>query len=153
MGNLLQAVIPAALTFVVAYQGGLTRTSRLRSIIRANLELVDKLPADNPSRAKLTAHIEELADLLILRQHRRFKPITLGPWFGVNVTLLGIMAMAICGSLLGAIGAWEAASEPTTREELWQSATMEVFFAVFFAGFAVRSWRQRKREHPQPAQA
>jgi hypothetical protein len=150
MGNLLPTVIPAVLAFVVAYQGGLTRTSRLRSIIRANLELLDKLPGDHPSRAKLATHIEELADLLVLRQHRRYKPTTLGPWFGVNVTLLVIMAMAIVGSLLGVSGVWESASEPSTPEELWQTAIMALIFAVFFAGFAVRSWRQRKREQPQP---
>jgi hypothetical protein len=36
MSNLLQTVVPAAVTFLVGYQGALTRTSRLRKSIRAD---------------------------------------------------------------------------------------------------------------------
>jgi hypothetical protein len=54
MSNLLQTVIPAAATFLVGYQGGLTPTSRLRKSIRADMEMLDALRratrAEPPSR-------------------------------------------------------------------------------------------------------
>jgi hypothetical protein len=40
MRELLQTVLPAVLAALVAYQGGLTRTTRLRSMIRANVDLL-----------------------------------------------------------------------------------------------------------------
>ena len=40
MTNLLQTVIPAAVTFLVGYQGALTRTSRLRKSIRADMDML-----------------------------------------------------------------------------------------------------------------
>ena len=51
MSNLLQTVIPAAVTFLVGYQGALTRTSRLRKSIRADMEMLDALSEGHPSRA------------------------------------------------------------------------------------------------------
>jgi hypothetical protein len=150
MGSLLQAVIPAAVGLLL-YQGGLTRTSRLRSTIRANMDMLEKLPADHPSRAALTAHIEELVDTLVRRQRGRFQPSTLGPWFGVNVTLAVMMALAISFSALAASGVWEA-DEPT-RNEQWQNTIAYGVFAVAFAFFAVKTWRRQQREQPQPGQA
>lgn len=73
MSSLLQTVIPAVLGFIVAYQGGLTRTSRLNSTIRSNVDLLDKLPADSPRRAVLAVHNDELVDTLI-RRLRGFLP-------------------------------------------------------------------------------
>lgn len=74
MGNLLQTVIPAAVTFLVGYQGALTRTSRLRKSIRADMDLLDALPDGHPSRATLTTHVEELVDTLV-----RVKPGSSSP--------------------------------------------------------------------------
>jgi hypothetical protein len=51
MSNLLQTVIPAAVTFLGGWQGALTRTSRLRKSIRADMEMLDALPEGHPSRA------------------------------------------------------------------------------------------------------
>ena len=51
-----QTVIPAAVTFLLGYQGALTRTSRLRKSIRADLDMLDALPDDHPSREALTRH-------------------------------------------------------------------------------------------------
>jgi hypothetical protein len=75
MSNLLQTVIPAAVTFLVGYQGALTRTSRLRKSIRAEMEMLDALPDGHPSRATLTTHVEELIDTLVRREARQFEPI------------------------------------------------------------------------------
>jgi hypothetical protein len=51
MSNLLQTVIPAAVTFLDGYQGALTRTSRLRKSIRADMDMLHALPDGHPSRA------------------------------------------------------------------------------------------------------
>jgi hypothetical protein len=67
MSNLLQTVIPAAATFLVGYQGALTRTSRLRKSIRADMDLLGALPDGHPNRATLTTHVEELIDTLVRR--------------------------------------------------------------------------------------
>jgi hypothetical protein len=53
MSKFLQTVIPAALTALVAGQAAITRTIRLRRLIRANVDLLGTLPADHPSRATL----------------------------------------------------------------------------------------------------
>jgi hypothetical protein len=152
MGSLLQTVIPAALAFIVAYQGGLTRTSRLSSIIRANIDLLDKLPADHPSRATLEAHNGELVEMLVLRQRRRFEPFTrAGVSFGANVTLAGLMVTVVCGMALQAAGVWH--SDPLTRGELWGGTGFYGALALCFAGFAFRAWRQQQREQPRPSQA
>jgi hypothetical protein len=62
MSNLLQTVIPAAVTFLVGYQGALTRTSRLGKSVRADMDMLDAFPDGHPSRATLTAHVEELIE-------------------------------------------------------------------------------------------
>jgi hypothetical protein len=151
MGNLLQTVIPATLAFVVAYQGGLTRTSRLGSIIRANIELLDRLPADHPSRAALEAHNGELVEMLVRRQRRRFEPFTrAGVSFGANITLAVLMVVAVCGMALQAAGVWHS-SGSLTRGELWGGASFYGALGICFAGFAFKAWRQQQREHPSRA--
>ena len=72
MSNFWQAVIPAALTDLVAGRVAVTRTGRLRKDIHENLGLLRKLPADHPNRATLEAHNAELPGLLVRRQQRRF---------------------------------------------------------------------------------
>ena len=69
MTNLLQTVIPAAVTFLVGYQGALTRTSRLRKSIRADMDMLDALPEGHPSRATLTTPVTSAA----------VQPLTLRP--------------------------------------------------------------------------
>jgi hypothetical protein len=61
MSNLLQTVIPAAVTFLVGYQGALTRTSRLCKSIRADMDMLDALPEGHPSRATLTTPVTSAA--------------------------------------------------------------------------------------------
>jgi hypothetical protein len=152
MSNLLQTVIPAVLAFVVAYQGGLTRTSRLRSIIRANVQLLDSLPADHPSRATLTAHIEELVGTLVRRQRRRFEPITpAGASFGANVVGTLLMLLVVFAWALQMAGVWvpDPDPEPTARADQWIAMAFYVFLALCFAGFAFKAWRRQQREHPE----
>ena len=69
MSSFWQAVIPAALTALVAGRVAVTRTGRLRKDIHENLGLLGKLPAEHPNRATLEAHNGELLGLLVRRQH------------------------------------------------------------------------------------
>ena len=157
MSSFLQTVIPAALAFVVAYQGGLTRTSRLRSIISANVELLGKLPADDPSRATLTAHTGELVETLVRRQRRHFEPMTrAGVSFGANAALTLVMLLLIFAYALQMAGVWKPDPEPVARADQWIAMAFYVFLALCCAGFALRAWRRQQREHPeapQPGQA
>jgi hypothetical protein len=96
MSDLLQTVIPAAVTFLVGYQGALTRTSRLRKSIRADMDMLDALPEGHPSRAALTAPVEELNDTLVRREARQFEPlIPAGTSFGVHAALTVVMVLAV----------------------------------------------------------
>jgi hypothetical protein len=150
MGNLMQAIIPAVLAFVVAYQGGLTRTSRLHSMIRNNLDLLGKLPADSPSRVKLTAHNDELVDTLIRRQRRRFEPITRAGWsFGANTAGVVVAVLGVMVAGLELAGLWHPNPEPQSQGD---GLFMVAFYAALglcFAGFAFGAWRRQQREHPK----
>jgi hypothetical protein len=153
MNALLATVIPAALTFLVGYQGGLTRTSRLRSMIGANLDLLDRFPADHPNRATLEAHNGKLVDMLVRRQWRQFEPFTrAGVAFGANATLAILMVGVVAGMILQATGVWHASDEPMTRGESWAGAGFYGAVGLCFAWFAFRAWRRQRREHP-PAPA
>jgi hypothetical protein len=152
MGSLLQTVIPAALAFLVAYQGGVTRTSRLRSIIRANVELLGSLPADHPSRTTLTAHIEELVDTLVRRERRRFEPITpAGSSFGACVTITMVALLGIILMAAEATGVY--VPEPPTRGDRWWGMAFYAVLAVCFAGFALKAQRREHPKRPRPRQA
>jgi hypothetical protein len=48
-------------------------TSRIRSVVRANAELLEKLPMDGDSRSILTKHIEYLTRRLVEIESRRFR--------------------------------------------------------------------------------
>jgi hypothetical protein len=154
MNTLLATVIPAVLTFLVGYQGGLTRTSRLRSMIGANLDLLDRLPAEHPNRVTLEAHNGKLIAMLIRRQWRQFEPFTrAGVSFGANATLTVLMAGVTTGMVLQAIGVWRAGGgDPMTRGESWGAAAFYGVVGLCFAWFAFRAWRRQRREHPPPAQ-
>jgi hypothetical protein len=154
MNALLATVIPAVLTFLVGYQGGLTRTSRLRSMIGANLDLLDRLPADHPNRAILEAHNGKLIDMLVRRQWRQFEPFTrAGVSFGANATLTVLMVGIVTGMILQATGIWHTDGDPLTRGEAWVAAAFYGAVGLCFAGFAFRAWRRQRREHPPPAPA
>jgi hypothetical protein len=149
MSTLLATVIPAVLTFLVGYQGGLTRTSRLRNIIGGNLDLLDKLSADHPGRATLEAHNGELVELLVRRQRRRFEPFTrAGISFGANATVALMLSAVVTVLVLQAIGIWRLGSEPLTRGESWAAAGFYGAVGFCFAGFAFRAWRRQQQEHP-----
>jgi hypothetical protein len=151
MNGLMQTVIPAVLAFVVAYQGGLTRTSRLCSMIRNNADLLDKLPDDSPSRAKLTAQNDELVDILIRRQRRQFEPITRAGWsLGANTTA-AVLGMIYSGSLL--TGLYHPDPEPRSQGNLWFDLQFYAILTASCAFFAYRAWRRQQREQPQPRQA
>jgi hypothetical protein len=55
MTAFLQTAISVVLAAILAGRVAVTRTSRLRKVIHANLELLDKLPADHPNRVRLEA--------------------------------------------------------------------------------------------------
>ena len=150
MRDLLQTVIPPILAALIAYQGGLTRTTRLRSMIRASVDLVGTLPADHPSRAKLEAHIGELVDVLIRRQRRRFEPFTrAGVWFGVNLTAALFLLGGMSGLALEEIGGRPAASEPPPPpRERWAFIGFYTAVGLCLAFFAFRAWRRQRREQP-----
>ena len=144
MSGLLQAIIPAALAFVtgVATQGLLTRTGRLRSSIRADMELLQALPADHPSRAALEAHIGELVDTLVRRERGRYRPLTVGLSFGVYVSitvflLLGVTVMALEGT-----GHYH--STPLTQHEQRRDALVYGIIAIVFAALGYRAWRRKR---------
>jgi hypothetical protein len=93
MNDLLQVVIPAALTVLVTYQGALSSTSRLRRNIKVDLDLLTALPAGHPSRPALEAHIAELLDRLIRRERRRFGSIVPArAWESVFILAISLAA-------------------------------------------------------------
>jgi hypothetical protein len=84
-------VIPAAVTVLVAYQGALSSTGRLRRNIKVDVDLLAALPADHPSRPVLEAHIAELLDRLIRRERRQFGSIVpAGTWSFVFTVAVGV---------------------------------------------------------------
>jgi hypothetical protein len=141
MSGLLQVVIPAALGLLVAYRGAITRTGRLRHSIDANIELIGKLPADDPSRAKLAAHNAELIGTLVRREGRQFQPISpAGSSFGVNAALT---VLALVGAVLMAVevaGLYQP--QPLEREDMWLGLGFYAAVAVVCARFAFRAQRK-----------
>jgi hypothetical protein len=51
MSTLLQTAIPAAVTFLVGWQGVPPAPAGFRKSIRADMEMLDALPEGHPSRA------------------------------------------------------------------------------------------------------
>jgi hypothetical protein len=149
MRDFLQTVLPPLLAALVAYQGGLTRTTRLRSMIRASADLVGTLPANHPSRAKLEAHIGELVDVLIRRQRRRFEPFTrAGVSFGANLTA-ALWLLGMTSSLaLEEIGVLHMPSGPPPPRERWTFIGFYTAVGLCLTFFAFRAWRRQRWEHP-----
>jgi hypothetical protein len=141
MSNLLQTVIPAAATFLVGYQGALTRTSRLRKSIRADMDMLDALPEGHPSRATLTTHVEELIDTLVRREARQFEPIIpVGTSFGVHTALTVVMALAVLILGLEVIGLYHP--DPPNPQYGWPVLAFYAGLMLIFAGLAFRAWRR-----------
>jgi hypothetical protein len=141
--TLTQTLITAAVALLAAYRGALTRTSRLRGLIRADLELRDAFPEDSPTREKLATHADNLAGALMRREARQFEPIIpTGTSFGVHVALTVVMALAVL--LLGAEATGLYHPDPADREYGWPILTFYGALMVVFAGFAFRAWRRSR---------
>jgi hypothetical protein len=155
MAALLLAVIPIALTALFAGQVAVTRTGRLRKDVLANLDLLDRLPAEHPNRAGLEAKNGELVGVLACRQQRRYGPFTqagfsLGAYAGVaavSLAFAGFSALLAAGILPS-----KAASDSPTSEDYWFSAVFFLFLAGVCGSLAAWSARRQLREHPTPAQ-
>jgi hypothetical protein len=144
MRDLLQTVIPALLTAVVAGRIAITRTGRLRSTIRANVELLGTLPADHPSRATLKVHIEELVGTLVRREAGQFEPIT------PTAALIGVNAVV---AAIGLLGTTFIVIDPLPRSARMAGVSGLAVLTVCFAGSTFWAWRQRQREdseQPEP---
>jgi hypothetical protein len=98
MNGLLQTVIPAVLAALVGSRVTVTLIGRLRRTIQVNIELLDKLPADHPSREDLYEHVEELVDTLVWREQSQFDPrIWVRTWiyFWVMAAATGLMGASL----------------------------------------------------------
>jgi hypothetical protein len=151
MSNLLQAAIPvaipAAVALLVAYQGALSRTGRLRRAIKKDVEVLAALPADHPSRATLGPHIGVLLDLLVSRERRRFDPaFGLGAFLGTSRIGVAVAALAAGMSIASILVATGVLKLPFFTEEMtlawWASAVVNGLFVVYLAVLAFRAWRQ-----------
>jgi hypothetical protein len=155
MSSFWQTVIPAALTALVAGRIAVTRTGRLRKDILANLDLLDRLPANSPNRAELEAKNGELVGVLARRQQRRYGPVTQA---GVSLgALTGVAAVALAFAGIGALMAVGAipsgsASNPPEPADGWAGMAFFLFLAAGCGLFAVRVGRRQLREYPPPAQ-
>jgi hypothetical protein len=143
VGALLQAAIPVVLA-LVAYQGGVTRTSRLRNIIREHVELLDKLPADHPSRETITTHIELLVNTLAQRERHQFQPTTAGVSVGVTAVLAVLFLLGSAVVAAQAVG-WYT-PEPQTLGDIWMDLAVSLVIGIGCAWYALRA-----RRRPQPS--
>jgi hypothetical protein len=133
-------VVPA----ILAYQGGVTRSSRLRNIIREHVELLDKLPADHPSRETITAHIELLVNTLVQRERHQFQPTTARVSVGVTATLAGLFLLGSAVVAAEAVG-WYT-PEPQTPGDIWTDLVVFLVIGIGCAWYALRA-----RQRPQPS--
>jgi hypothetical protein len=142
-----QTVILATLPVLVAGRVAITRTGRLRKVIRANVELLGKLPADDPTREALAAHVRELVDVLAWREYQQFHPLaSSGPSFRVVVPLT--VAGLLWGVLLlaGLTGAYRPESPSPTA--LWLVVALYAALTVATVGLtrsAAKLDRQQRR--------
>jgi hypothetical protein len=151
---LLQTIATVALGAILAGQVALTRTGRLRRAITANLDLLDRLPADHPNRAMLEAHNGDLLAVLARRQRSRFGPFTqAGMAFGA-VTVTAIYALVLAGfAALMAAEIIPLDPDPTSAPTPGEQWPVMWFFLAATAGLTV--WvvwivRRQLREHPEP---
>jgi hypothetical protein len=149
MRDLLQTVIPAALTALIAGRVAITLTGRLRHTIQANIELLHKLPANHPSREDLNEHVEELIDTLIWREQHQFGPMT---WVRAGI---GFLVMCVAIGVVGAdLMAWHLATDPLPSP-LWAaglgaSSALVLVPIGFLVAWLVRWWRQRNLDDDDP---
>jgi hypothetical protein len=160
MSNLLQVVlpvvIPAAVGFLIAYQGALSRTGRLRRNVKADVELLAALPAEHPSREQLAGHVGKLVDELIWREERQYFPVVSWlryrfgfVWF---VAFTVAMVAGVVWAVLVATGVlppgWFLGDRPTA----WVAALVWGGLAAVFVYITVSTWRER-RETEERARA
>jgi hypothetical protein len=132
MSTFWQTVIPAALTALVAGRFAITRTGRLRKVIRVNVELLNKLPADDPTREALAAHVRELVDVLAWREHQQFHPLASRGSFSLGGALFFAVAALLWGALVlaGLTGTY-----PPAPEVLWLTVA---FYPVVLAAMVAQ---------------
>jgi hypothetical protein len=154
MGELLQTAIPAAAGLLVAYQGAISHTGRLRRVIRANVELLQQLPDDHPSRPALTAHIDRLVSALVQRERRRFgvEPITpAGISFGISCAAIVISLFGLVYGTLEATGWYRRDPTPIPPRDAWIVVAFYALLVVWFTGRAVLA-RRRSRTAAAPVE-
>jgi hypothetical protein len=146
MGGLVQAAIPVVLA-LVAYHGGVTRSSRLRKIIREHVELLDKLPADHPSRETITTHIELLVNTLAQRERHQFQPTTAGVSVGATAALAVLFLLGSAVVAAEAVG-WYT-PEPETPGDIWMDLAVFLVIGIGCAWYAL--WARRRPQPSTPA--
>jgi hypothetical protein len=149
---LVQTIVTVALGAILAGQVALTRTSRLRRTIAANLDLLDRLPAEHPNRAILEAHNGELLTVLARRQRSRFGPfIHAGASFGA-VAVTAFYALVLAGfAALMATGTIPSNPDPDpTPADQWSAMWFLLVVTASFIVWAVVIVRRQLREHPLP---
>jgi hypothetical protein len=149
---LLQTIATVALGALLAGQIAVTRTGRLRRAITANLDLLDRLPAEHPHRATLEAHNGELLTVLARRQRGRF-----GPFVQAGVSFGAVAVSAFYSLMMAGFAALLAVeiipSDPTSTpspEEQWPVVWFLLAAAAGLIGWAVWIARRQLREHPPP---
>ena len=141
--TLVQTLITAAVPVLLASQGVLTRTSRLRKSIRADLDMLDALPADHPSRATITTHVQGQIDKLVRREARKFTDAgPLGAGFGIAATIAVFLLLTATWGAATTSGLY--IPEPSSPGEDWTTIAWSAGIAVLCAGLAVRAWRGRR---------
>jgi hypothetical protein len=158
MNDLLQTVISVMLAGLLAGQIVITRTGRLRRSIRADVQLLNSLPADHPSRAMVTAHSEKLVDKLIQRERRQFEPIAAARVsFSATQSIAAMMLIGVYAVVTHATGVdvWEYGLKWLDRQDPWEGMAYYAAVGIICASFSLWFWRQRQREHPKvtPAKA
>jgi hypothetical protein len=150
MSIFFQTVIPAALTLLVAYRGTISRTGRLRSIIRANVELLATLPDDHPSRDALTAHVRELVDTLVRREQLQFQPLGSARSSFRNITIAAVvlMLMLLISEVLQVPGLYQSdLPDPNTlRWSMALKSAMTVCIVVYAAILIAKSSNLERRQ-------
>src|SRR5687767_11353527 len=117
-------------------------------MIRADVELLDKLPAGHPSREALTGHIEMLVYKLVRRERRQAQPFTeTGVTFGVTAAIAGIFLLGAIVGALEAVGWYTSEPDPETREYAWMEWASPLVIGLVCAWFALRAWRRGTQEH------
>jgi hypothetical protein len=163
MTALLLAVIPIVLTALFAGQVAVTRTGRLRKDVLANLDLLDRLPAEHPNRAGLEAKNGELVGVLTRRQQRRYGPFTqagfsLGAYAGVaavSLAFAGFSALLAAG-ILPSKAARTRRPPRTTGSARRSSCSWRGSAARWRPGRRAgnsESIRHRRSSRPRPARA